>query len=604
MEALDLITGISNSSAAAITMGGKSKGASSGFDALLAALTSQSQQSSLETSTKAATSGDTSSAAQSQTIQINSPADTPVAKLETALRQSGQPMEKITVPAEAREKMVEVLENSGYSTEDAEEILRRATDDEGNINLGVMFEILPQYTADQGPVLILDEDGKMQLMQALKDLGVPAEEIRRFFESADQIGDKIEIKGLTELLAMADPGRSEVDRSVLEDLLTKLGLSSQEITNILDSTVDSQGRISAADMLSILETAAEKNDTKVASALKTVANQIEVKGDDTSEVARQLRTMVTKVLEEAPVKSAEKVQTLQQTQQPETLQQTQQAQAETTTNANSNTASANATANAATNGTGEATQAETQTDAAKAAAEALGKAAQQAGAEGIADETTTETSSQGRGSRNGQAFGQTLAQQGAATAKTATQSATAQDSGASKFSDALTAAESSAPRGVTGQVTSVNRGIPAYVTRQVSQQMASIVRSGANSLTLNLKPAHLGSVNMEISMKDGSLQATLTADSVAAKHTLEAGLDMLRDQLNQQGIKIDRIEVAVNANADQQQQQQTAQAGGQSGNGRNGQGGQSTQDGQAPESQAEELAATQTTAKSRISIIA
>ncbi len=613
MEALDLISGISSSNAAAITLGGKTKGTGSGFDALLAALTNQSQQTLSQTAANTSETGKASASDSTQSIQINSPADTPVARLETALRQSGQPLEKITVPPEAREKMVEVLENSGYSTEDAQEILRRATDDEGNINLGAMFELLPRYTADQGPVLVLDQDAKIQLMQALNDLGVPAGEIRRFFESAEHIGQKIELKGITDLLAMADPNRSEVDRSVLEDLLGKLGLNAQEVENLLDSKVDSQGRISPSDMLSLLETAAEKNDTKIATALKTLANQIEVQGDDTKEIVRQLRTMVSQALEQAPKKSAETQQTLQQTAQPQTLQ-TESAQTEGTQSAaatneqSSGSATQSATQSSAT-AAGEALAAETQTDTAKSAADILGKLGQETVASARQNATTSETGSQTgfQGGKSGdQTLNQGLAQQAAVNAKAATSTAT-QDSGSSKFNDALTAAQNSAARGAAGQGSStVNRGIPAYVTRQVSQQMASMVRSGAPSLTLNLKPAHLGSLNMEVTMKDGNLQATLTADNAAAKQTLEAGLDLLREQLMQQGIKVDRIEVAVNADANPQQQQ-TAQTSGQSGNGRSGNSGSGesgAEDGQVAASQTEEQSTTQTTARSRISIIA
>ena len=610
MEALDLISGINSSTAAAITLGGKTKSTGSGFDALLAALTSQSQQTLSQTAANTSDTGAKSASSATQDIQINSPADTPVAQLETALRQSGQPLEKITVPSGSREKLVEVLENSGYSTEDAQEILRRATDDEGNINLGAMFELLPQYTADQGPVLVLDQDAKIQLMQALNDLGVPAEEIRRFFESAEHIGQKIELKGITDLLAMADPSRSEVDRSVLEDLLGKLGLSTQEVETILDSKVDSQGRISPSDMLSLLETAAEKNDTKIATALKTLANQIEVQGDDTKEVVRQLRTMVSQALEQAPQKAAETQQTLQQTTQPQTLQaEGAQAEASQSTAATNAQSSGSATQNATTT-VGEALASEAQTDTAKSAADILGKLGQEAAATARQDAATSDTGSQtgSQGGKSGdQALNQGLAQQAAANAKAATSTAT-QDSGSSKFNDALSAAQNSAARSAAGQGSgTVNKGIPAYVTRQVSQQMASMVRSGTPSLSLNLKPAHLGSLNVEVTMKDGNLQATLTADNVAAKQTLEVGLDLLREQLSQQGIKVDRIEVAVNADANQQQQQQTAQTSGQGGNGRNGDsssGNTGTEDGQAAGSLAEDQSTTQTTARNRISIIA
>jgi flagellar hook-length control protein FliK len=103
----------------------------------------------------------------------------------------------------------------------------------------------------------------------------------------------------------------------------------------------------------------------------------------------------------------------------------------------------------------------------------------------------------------------------------------------------------------------------------VGEQMALMAKNGQSQLRLSLKPPELGGVSLRLMVDHGVVKATLTAESAAAKTALEAGLHDLRQQLAQQGLKLERMEVLVNQNGQDQGQ---AASGGRQGAGR-GRGG-------------------------------
>ena len=85
--------------------------------------------------------------------------------------------------------------------------------------------------------------------------------------------------------------------------------------------------------------------------------------------------------------------------------------------------------------------------------------------------------------------------------------------------------------------------------------MAQMVTRDENSLRLQLKPPTLGEVNLELTVKDGVVKATILTDSTAAKEMLENGLDTLKQHLTIQGLQVEQMEILVNPDAMRQQAQ-------------------------------------------------
>lgn len=95
---------------------------------------------------------------------------------------------------------------------------------------------------------------------------------------------------------------------------------------------------------------------------------------------------------------------------------------------------------------------------------------------------------------------------------------------------------------------------PVYTTQvnvsEVLQQIAEFVRVNVSqdttSLEMQLNPENLGKLYLHISSnREGSITAQFTAQNEAVKEALETQLVELKQTLNQQGVKVDAIEVSV-----------------------------------------------------------
>jgi flagellar hook-length control protein FliK len=67
---------------------------------------------------------------------------------------------------------------------------------------------------------------------------------------------------------------------------------------------------------------------------------------------------------------------------------------------------------------------------------------------------------------------------------------------------------------------------------------------GDGTVRMRLHPPELGSLRLEVSVRDGALSARLETDTPEARSVLLDHLPALRDRLAQQDIKIERFEVS------------------------------------------------------------
>lgn|GEM_PF-3393355 len=551
------------------------KGASaSGFDELLANLTStiKAQTTQSDASAQAGqTSGFSSTSAQASGATSTT---TPIEHFKQALGATGQPVERMTLSYNDREKLQKVLEESGYSAEDAQQIIERAKDDNGDINLGRVFALLPQYIPLQGPTLTLNPEDTSLLVQVLKDLGLTQEQISTFLDQQPTTSDgKLQIRGLPELLAQADDGTArQVDRKVLTDLLSRLGLSQKQIDSLLAKAADSAGQTSPAAMLAVLTVAAQNQDQGVGQALREMASRVKTGDQDRGDLVDQLRAQVNQALDKIQQKTT--AQTQQQIQAwDKALEQAQGALRD----------AGSATAVKATL-PGLETNPELVPQVAKAAlgAEAAKLVDQsQAASQRLADPAnpTAQAAQAVAAARAGAELG---GQGGSAQAQTG--------QGRSEAWAGLGQAGAGEGAPAAGASGAASRVLPSYVTRLVGEQMAQMVARQQTSLRLELKPPTLGELQVELSVKDGVVKATLTAETVAAKQALESGLDQLKQQLTAQGLKIDSLEVAINPDAQRRQ----AQAEYQNQDGARRGNGQGLSDGDAGQDVGSGLATTPT----------
>ena len=62
---------------------------------------------------------------------------------------------------------------------------------------------------------------------------------------------------------------------------------------------------------------------------------------------------------------------------------------------------------------------------------------------------------------------------------------------------------------------------------------------------MQLHPASLGNVNVQIASKDGVITAHFTAQNEVVKNAIETQLVQLKTQFEEQGIKVSEVEVTV-----------------------------------------------------------
>lgn len=83
------------------------------------------------------------------------------------------------------------------------------------------------------------------------------------------------------------------------------------------------------------------------------------------------------------------------------------------------------------------------------------------------------------------------------------------------------------------------------ITSQILEQIKVSVKPDLTSMEFQLNPEHLGKVGLSIVSKDGVMTAKFMAQSEMAKEAIESQMHVLIENLNNQGLKVESIEVAV-----------------------------------------------------------
>jgi len=99
---------------------------------------------------------------------------------------------------------------------------------------------------------------------------------------------------------------------------------------------------------------------------------------------------------------------------------------------------------------------------------------------------------------------------------------------------------------------------------QLAERMQVQIQAGGGELRLQLKPENLGQLEIRAESGASGLIARIVTESEAVKHYLENNLQTLHQSLQDQGLKIDRIEVALQDGFEARQfagQQQSNHAG-------------------------------------------
>lgn len=83
------------------------------------------------------------------------------------------------------------------------------------------------------------------------------------------------------------------------------------------------------------------------------------------------------------------------------------------------------------------------------------------------------------------------------------------------------------------------------IANQIMEQIKITIRPEQTNMELQLNPEHLGRVNLTVTEKEGMMTAQFTTQTEVAKEAIESQIASLREALQNQGIKVEAIEVTV-----------------------------------------------------------
>jgi len=83
------------------------------------------------------------------------------------------------------------------------------------------------------------------------------------------------------------------------------------------------------------------------------------------------------------------------------------------------------------------------------------------------------------------------------------------------------------------------------IANQIIERIKVTIRPEQTSMELQLNPEHLGKVSFSVQSKNGLMTAQFVVQNEISKEAIESQLNTLRETLNQQGIKVDSIDVTV-----------------------------------------------------------
>ena len=83
------------------------------------------------------------------------------------------------------------------------------------------------------------------------------------------------------------------------------------------------------------------------------------------------------------------------------------------------------------------------------------------------------------------------------------------------------------------------------IVRQIVEQIKVQIKPDVTSMELQLNPENLGKVNLQVTSKEGAVTAQLFVQNETVKAMIESQLMVFREAMNEQGVKVEAVEVTV-----------------------------------------------------------
>lgn len=102
-------------------------------------------------------------------------------------------------------------------------------------------------------------------------------------------------------------------------------------------------------------------------------------------------------------------------------------------------------------------------------------------------------------------------------------------------------------QGDNGQIAEAIDGTPTVreIVTQIVEQIKIHMKADMTSMELQLNPEHLGKVHVSVVEKNGILTAEFKTGNYMVKEAIESQLQMFKENLTNQGLKVESVEVTV-----------------------------------------------------------
>jgi flagellar hook-length control protein FliK len=110
-------------------------------------------------------------------------------------------------------------------------------------------------------------------------------------------------------------------------------------------------------------------------------------------------------------------------------------------------------------------------------------------------------------------------------------------------------------RSVASSTTTSEKSLPAYVMNQVSKQIIRSFQDGLNEIRLQLKPPHLGRLQIHLKNVNDGLKVSILAENDTTQKFLKSHTSELKAALLEHGIRLEKIDVQIAFNFDQSMSQ-------------------------------------------------
>ncbi|MGN0155891.1 MAG: flagellar hook-length control protein FliK [Lachnospiraceae bacterium] len=87
------------------------------------------------------------------------------------------------------------------------------------------------------------------------------------------------------------------------------------------------------------------------------------------------------------------------------------------------------------------------------------------------------------------------------------------------------------------------------IMNQITEAVKMTMKEDMTQMELQLHPASLGNVRVQVAAKDGVITASFTTQNEQVKAALESQIVVLKENFEQQGIKVEAVEVTVASHA-------------------------------------------------------